>query len=96
MAQHIVMGDVVSLVERAQETIDADEAAKMAEKLKKADFDLEDFLSQMRQIKKMGRWGNNENAARLSGISVGEARGAKCARRRRLYFMTPAERRNLT
>jgi signal recognition particle subunit SRP54 len=48
------MGDVVSLVERAQETIDEKEAAKMAEKLRKADFNLEDFLSQMRQIKKLG------------------------------------------
>ncbi|MDX2187945.1 MAG: signal recognition particle protein [Opitutaceae bacterium] len=48
------MGDVVSLVERAQETIDQKEAEKMAEKLKKADFNLEDFLQQMRQIKKLG------------------------------------------
>ncbi|MBL9199542.1 MAG: signal recognition particle protein [Opitutaceae bacterium] len=48
------MGDVVSLVEKAQENIDQKEAEKMAEKLKKADFDLEDFLSQMQQVKKMG------------------------------------------
>jgi signal recognition particle subunit SRP54 len=48
------MGDVVSLVERAQETIDQKEAEKMAEKLKKADFDLEDFLAQMQQVKKLG------------------------------------------
>ncbi len=48
------MGDVVSLVERAQETIDQKEAEKMAEKLRKADFNLDDFLSQMRQIKKLG------------------------------------------
>jgi signal recognition particle subunit SRP54 len=48
------MGDVVSLVEKAQETIDQKEAEKIAEKLKKADFDLEDFLSQMQQVKKMG------------------------------------------
>jgi signal recognition particle subunit SRP54 len=48
------MGDVVSLVEKAQETIDEKEAERMAEKLKKADFDLEDFLSQMQQVKKMG------------------------------------------
>jgi signal recognition particle subunit SRP54 len=48
------MGDVVSLVERAQETIDQKEAEKMAEKLRKADFNLEDFLAQMQQIKKMG------------------------------------------
>jgi len=48
------MGDVVSLVERAQENIDQKEAEKMAEKLRKADFNLEDFLAQMQQIKKMG------------------------------------------
>jgi signal recognition particle subunit SRP54 len=48
------MGDVVSLVERAQENIDQKEAEKMAEKLRKADFNLEDFLSQMQQVKKMG------------------------------------------
>ncbi|HUR57423.1 MAG TPA: signal recognition particle protein [Opitutaceae bacterium] len=48
------MGDVVSLVEKAQETMDQKEAEKMAEKLKKADFDLEDFLAQMQQVKKMG------------------------------------------
>jgi len=55
MASRILgMGDVVSLVEKAQETIDQDEAERMAEKLKKADFTLEDFLSQMQQVKKMG------------------------------------------
>ena len=48
------MGDVVSLVEKAQENIDQKEAEKMAEKLRKADFDLEDFLAQMQQVKKMG------------------------------------------
>jgi len=48
------MGDVVSLVERAQENIDQKEAEKMAEKMRKADFNLEDFLAQMQQIKKMG------------------------------------------
>ena len=48
------MGDVVSLVERAQENIDQKEAEKMAEKLRKADFNLEDFLAQMQQIKKLG------------------------------------------
>jgi signal recognition particle subunit SRP54 len=48
------MGDVVSLVEKAQETIDQKEAEKMAEKMRKAEFDLEDFLAQMQQVKKMG------------------------------------------
>ena len=48
------MGDVVSLVEKAQEHIDQKEAEKMAEKMRKAEFDLEDFLAQMQQVKKMG------------------------------------------
>jgi signal recognition particle subunit SRP54 len=48
------MGDVVSLVERAQEVVDLDEAKRMEEKLRKNQFTLEDFLNQMRAIKKMG------------------------------------------
>jgi signal recognition particle subunit SRP54 len=52
------MGDVVSLVERAQETFDANEAEKLAEKLKKNAFTLDDFLEQMQQVKKMGPLGS--------------------------------------
>jgi signal recognition particle subunit SRP54 len=48
------MGDVVTLVEKAQETLDADKAKKLEEKFKKAEFDLEDFRDQLQQIKKMG------------------------------------------
>src|SRR5580700_11357767 len=48
------MGDVVTLVEKAQESIDAGEAERMAEKMRKADFNLEDFLGQMQQVKKLG------------------------------------------
>lgn len=48
------MGDVVSLVEKAAATIEAEDAAKMAAKLMEGSFDLEDMLSQFRQIKKMG------------------------------------------
>jgi signal recognition particle subunit SRP54 len=48
------MGDVVSLVERAHEVVDEDEARAMEEKLRKANFTLEDFLKQMRQVKKIG------------------------------------------
>jgi len=55
LAQRILgMGDVVSLVEKAQEVIDQKEAERMAEKLKKAEFDLEDFLAQLQQVKKLG------------------------------------------
>ncbi len=52
------MGDVVSLVERAQETYDAKEAEKLAEKLQKNAFTLDDFLEQMQQVKKMGPLGS--------------------------------------
>jgi signal recognition particle subunit SRP54 len=48
------MGDVVSLVEKAAETIERDEAEKLAAKIQKGRFDLEDLLSQLRQLKKMG------------------------------------------
>jgi signal recognition particle subunit SRP54 len=48
------MGDVVSLVERAQSAIDEEEAQKLAKKIAKNKFDFEDFLSQLQQIKKMG------------------------------------------
>ncbi|GAB4170568.1 MAG: signal recognition particle protein [Calditrichia bacterium] len=47
-------GDIVSLVEKAQEAVDEEKARKLEKKLKKSQFDLEDFLEQMRQIKKMG------------------------------------------
>ena len=48
------MGDVVSLVERAAETIEEEDAEKLARKLQKGQFDLEDMLGQLRQITKMG------------------------------------------
>ncbi|MFH2048816.1 MAG: signal recognition particle protein [bacterium] len=55
MATRILgMGDIVTLVEKAQETIDEAQAMKMQEKMLKAQFNFEDFLDQMDQIKKMG------------------------------------------
>lgn len=55
MADRILgMGDIVSLVERAQEQYDADQAQKLQKKIAKNQFDFEDFLSQIQQIKKMG------------------------------------------
>jgi signal recognition particle subunit SRP54 len=48
------MGDVLSLIERAQETIDEEEALKAQAKLQQGKFDLEDFLTAMRQLKRMG------------------------------------------
>jgi signal recognition particle subunit SRP54 len=55
MASRILgMGDVVSLVERAQQAFDEEDARKMNKKMRENKFDLDDFLSQMQQIKKMG------------------------------------------
>jgi len=55
MASRILgMGDIVSLVERAQETIDEEKSRKLEKKLRKNAFTLQDFLDQLRQIKKMG------------------------------------------
>lgn len=55
MASRILgMGDVLSLIEKAQESFDAEEAKKMEKKLRKADFTLDDFLAQMNQMKKLG------------------------------------------
>jgi len=48
------MGDVLTLIEKAEQAYDSDEAAKAAEKLQKGNFTLEDFLEQMQQVKKMG------------------------------------------
>ena len=55
MASRILgMGDVVSLVEKAQQTFDEEEARRLNKKIRKNEFDLNDFLGQLEQIKKMG------------------------------------------
>ena len=48
------MGDVVGLVEKARETVDVQQAERMAERMRKSEFSLEDFLDQLRQLRKMG------------------------------------------
>jgi signal recognition particle subunit SRP54 len=48
------MGDIVTLVEKAAETVDQEDAEEMAKKIQKGEFDLDDLLSQIRQMKKMG------------------------------------------
>jgi signal recognition particle subunit SRP54 len=48
------MGDMLTLIEKAQETFDQDQAAKAAQKMMEARFDMEDFLQQLKQVKKMG------------------------------------------
>ena len=55
MASRILgMGDVLSIIEKAEETLDMEEAAKLEQKLRKQNFDLDDYLAQLRQMKKMG------------------------------------------
>ena len=55
MASRILgMGDVLSIIEKAEEAFDEEDALKLEKKLKKQEFDLDDYLSQLRQIKKMG------------------------------------------
>jgi signal recognition particle subunit SRP54 len=55
MASRILgMGDVISLVEKAQQAFDEDEAARLNKKIRKNQFDFNDFLSQLQQVKKMG------------------------------------------
>lgn len=55
MASRILgMGDVLSLIEKAQAEVSEEDARRMGERLRKAEFDFEDFLEQMRQLKKMG------------------------------------------
>ena len=89
------MGDVVSLVEKAQETIDHKEAERMAEKMRKADFNLEDFLAQMQQVKKMGSM--QSILGMMPGMSGVELPGDADKQMKRteaiILSMTPQERR---
>ncbi|WP_075590025.1 signal recognition particle protein [Labilibacter marinus] len=72
MADRILgMGDIVSLVERAQEQFDADEARKLQKKIAKNQFSFNDFLSQIQQIKKMG------NLKDLAGMIPGMGKALK-------------------
>ena len=55
MASRILgMGDILTLIEKAEMEVDEEKAKEMSQKLRKAEFDYNDFLDQMRQIKKMG------------------------------------------
>lgn len=98
MADRILgMGDIVSLVERAQEQFDADEARKLQKKIAKNQFGFTDFLSQIQQIKKMG------NLKDLAGMIPGMGKVMKNIDfdddafkevEAIIYSMTPAERDN--
>ena len=88
------MGDVVSLVEKAQEHVDQDEAARMAEKMFKAEFDFEDFLSQMRQMKKLGSVGSiAQMLPGMGNVGVGDKEDKMLARHEAIILsMTKEER----
>ncbi len=94
------MGDVVSLVEKTMETVDREQVEKMAQKFKKGEFDFNDLLSQMQQIKKMGGAGSlmkmmpglGKMAAQLENAGVDD----KVIKRQEaiIFSMTPEERGN--
>jgi signal recognition particle subunit SRP54 len=90
------MGDVVSLVERAQETIDQDQAEKMAEKFRKADFNLEDFLAQLQQVKKLGSMESILGMMPgMSGVKIDDGAEKQMGRTEAIIkSMTLQERRN--
>jgi signal recognition particle subunit SRP54 len=98
MADRILgMGDVVSLVERAQEQFDEEQARKLQKKIQKNQFDFNDFLDQLQQIKKMG------NVKDLLGMVPGMGKALKNVDieddafkhiEAIIYSMTPKERAN--
>src|SRR3546814_16849068 len=65
------MGDVVSLVEKAGETMEQDAAERLAAKMAKGQFDMEDLRSQLRQMRNMG--GIGALASMIPGLEIGRA-----------------------
>ena len=104
MASRILgMGDVLTLIEKAGAEMDEDKARKMADKMKKAQFDFEDYLESMEQMRKMGGLSSILNMMPgLGGLGGGkmpdldsEENEKKMARMEAMiYSMTPEERRN--
>ncbi|MBE5901904.1 MAG: signal recognition particle protein [Lachnospiraceae bacterium] len=103
MASRILgMGDVLSLIEKAAETMDEETGKKLEKKMKKMEFDFEDYLDSMNQMKKMG--GLSSILGMLPGMGLGGGQMAqlenamdekKMARIEAIiYSMTPQERRN--
>ena len=94
------MGDVLSLIEKAQDSFDREDARRMEQKMRKASFDLEDFLQQLQQLKKMGSF--SQILDMMPGTSFLKKRmpaqdldGAHLKKVEAIiYSMTPQERRN--
>ena len=101
MASRILgMGDVLTMLEKAQEAIDEEEARKLEQKMKKAEFDFDDYLSSMSQMKKMGGLssilGMMPGMGQMKMPEFDEAEAEKGMKRTEsiIYSMTPQERRN--
>ncbi|MBI5165730.1 MAG: signal recognition particle protein [Magnetospirillum sp.] len=94
------MGDVVSLVEKAMETVDQDEAERLAKRMEKGKFDLNDMLSQFRQVEKMGDLKGILGMLPGMGKMADQLKDAKIdnkvmGRQKAIILsMTPGERRN--
>ena len=94
------MGDIVSLVERAAETIDKEDAEKLAARVRKGQFDMDDLLNQLRQLRKMGGLsglmgmlpGAMQAKAAMSKAKIDE--GQLKRQEAVILSMTPKERRN--
>ena len=101
MASRILgMGDVLTMIEKAQEAIDEEEARKLEQKMKKAEFDFEDYLSSMSQMKKMGGLssilGMMPGMGQMKMPDFDEAEAEKGMKRTEsiIFSMTPEERKN--
>jgi signal recognition particle subunit SRP54 len=95
------MGDILTLVERAQETFDVQQAQQLEEKLRKSSFTLEDMLEQLQQVQKMGPIGQVMSMIPGMGSMANEAqaavdRGELKRTEAIIRAMTPAERRDPT
>ena len=91
------MGDVLSLIEKAEQTINEEDALRMTEKMKKAEFDFNDFLDQMDQMKKMGGLSNLLSMIpgvgnKMQGLDIDDGMMDKTAAI--IYSMTKEERAN--
>lgn len=101
MANRILgMGDVLSLIEKAEAAYDEEQAQKLEEKIKKNQFTLEDFLEQMGQVKKMGGLGKvmdmlpGMGGAKISSEDIEKGEKEFSQMEAIIYSMTPAERQN--
>jgi signal recognition particle subunit SRP54 len=99
MASRILgMGDILSLVEKAQEEIDLGDAARMAEKMMTAQFDFTDFLKQMRLIKRMGSLAGllrlMPGMGKISEEQLQKGQDQLARAEAMINSMTPEERRN--